>query len=76
MVRTPQADVLATALLASGHSPRFAADGLIEVPGVSPETVGRIAAQEGVVVLELTEQRNDLEGTFRQLTTQAQEISI
>ena len=59
VVRTPQAAVLTTALLASGHVATRTADGEVTAADVTADVVGLIAAQEGVTVLGLAEQRDD-----------------
>jgi ABC-2 type transport system ATP-binding protein len=68
VVRTPQAAALTTALLASGHVATRTADDEVTVADVAADVVGLIAAQEGVTVLGLAEQRDDLEQIFHQLT--------
>ena len=68
VVRTPHATALTTALLASGHGATRTANDEVTVVGVAADVVGLIAAQEGVTVLGLAEQRDDLEQIFHQLT--------
>jgi ABC-2 type transport system ATP-binding protein len=69
VVRTPHASVLMTALLAAGHPARRTGDREVRVPGVGPDAVGLVAAHEGVVVTGLSEERDDLEDLFRDITT-------
>jgi ABC-2 type transport system ATP-binding protein len=68
VVRTPQAAALTTALLAGGHVATRTAEGEVTVADVPAEVVGLIAAHEGVTVLGLAEQSDDLEQIFHQLT--------
>ena len=68
VVRTPQAAALTTALLVSGHVVICTTDDEVMVADVAADVVGLIAAQEGVTVLGLAEQRDDLEQIFHQLT--------
>ncbi|MCU1361452.1 MAG: transporter related protein [Ilumatobacteraceae bacterium] len=68
VVRTPQAAALTTALLAAGHIATRTADDEVTVADVTADVVGLIAAQQGVTVLGLAEQRDDLEQIFHQLT--------
>ena len=68
IVHTPQAPVLITALLVAGYSAQRTGDDEVRVPDADPEAVGRVAAQEGVVVTGLSEERDDLEDLFRNIT--------
>ncbi len=68
VVRTPQAAALTTALLTSGHVATRTGDAEVTVADVAADVVGLIAAHEGVTVLGLAEQRDDLEQIFHQLT--------
>jgi ABC-2 type transport system ATP-binding protein len=68
VVHTPQAAALTTALLASGHAATRTAEDEVTVAEVAADVVGLVAAQEGVTVLGLAEQRDDLEQIFHQLT--------
>lgn len=68
VVRTPQAEVLTTALLAAGYAATRTSGDEVTVADVTADVVGRIASQQGVVVLGLAEQRDDLEQIFHQLT--------
>jgi len=52
----------------SGHVATRTADDEVTVADVAADVVGLIAAQEGVTVLGLAEQRDDLEQIFHQLT--------
>ena len=74
VVRTPHADALATALMAAGHEVVRTANDELTVIDVKAEFVGLIAAQEGVAVLSLVEERDDLEEIFHQLTNNDQEV--
>jgi ABC-2 type transport system ATP-binding protein len=68
VVRTPQAAALTTALLAAGHVATRTAPDEVTVADAAADVVGSIAAQQGVTVLGLAEQRDDLEQIFHQLT--------
>ena len=74
VVRTSHADALATALIAAGHEIVRTAHDEITVIDAKAELVGLIAAQEGVAVLSLVEERDDLEEIFHQLTNNNQEV--
>jgi ABC-2 type transport system ATP-binding protein len=67
IVGTPDAAALTTALLASGILAHRTAADRVEVPNVGAETIGRLAAREGVVVTALAEQRDELETVFHRL---------
>jgi ABC-2 type transport system ATP-binding protein len=69
-VVSPDADRLAAALRADGHTPRPADDGglLVDAPA---ERVGELAAEHGLVLHRLAERGTALEDVFLQLTGQA-----
>jgi ABC-2 type transport system ATP-binding protein len=66
-VRSPQADRLAEAIRAAGFDAEPAGDALV-VQGTTPERVGELAAEHGVVLHELVRQDSSLEDVFLQLT--------
>jgi ABC-2 type transport system ATP-binding protein len=66
-VRTPAPDQLASALEGKGLRVERADDALV-VHGASPEVVGGVAADAGVVVTELAAASRSLEDAFVQLT--------
>ncbi|MDQ1397464.1 MAG: type transport system ATP-binding protein [Acidimicrobiaceae bacterium] len=68
VVRTPDATRLLAALTASGYPARIGGTDRVEAPGVPADVVGRIAAQAGIVIAGLAEERDDLEQMFRELT--------
>jgi ABC-2 type transport system ATP-binding protein len=68
LVRTPQAQRLATALQAAQATVTPTQDGALVVAGVDAATVGRIALAEQVELHELSAQRADLENVFLELT--------
>ena len=68
VVRSPHAAVLTAALLAAGYPAQRVNDDEVHVPGIAPDEVGLVAAHEGVVITGLSEQRDDLEDLFRDLT--------
>jgi ABC-2 type transport system ATP-binding protein len=67
-VRTPQADVLATALAERGVIAEAQPDGALLIADASPEIVGQAVAQSGVVVYEMSVTEPKLEDSFFQLT--------
>jgi ABC-2 type transport system ATP-binding protein len=68
VVHTPHAAALTAALLASGHPAQRVGDDEVRVPGAEPDAVGLVAAHEGVVITGLSEQHDDLEDIFRDIT--------
>ena len=72
-VRTPDADRLRTVLTAAGGELRSAERGIFEVHGLTSERIGAVAAQEGLILHELTPQRASLEDAFMALTGHAVE---
>lgn len=75
VVRTLHAAALTTALLASGHMATRTADNEVTVADVPADVVGVIAAHEGVTVLGLAEQRDDLEQIFHHLTRNQEAVA-
>ncbi len=73
-VRTPHADRLRTALGQRGLVVREV-DGALLVSGTSSETVGELAATQGVVLHELAAQHGSLEQAFLRLTGHAVEFA-
>ena len=69
IVRTPHAAALTAALLAAGHAAQRVGNDEVRVPGAEPDAVGLVAAHEGVVITGLSEQHDDLEDVFRDITT-------
>ena len=69
-VRTPDGDALRSLVAADGvevANAAHVADGY-DVVGVDTDTIGRLAAANGLTLLELTPRRGSLEQTFMQLT--------
>jgi ABC-2 type transport system ATP-binding protein len=69
-VRSPQADTLAAAVRAAGYDVEPVGDALV-VTGTTPERVGELAAENGVVLHELVRPDSSLEDVFLQLTSEA-----
>ncbi|MER7458587.1 ABC transporter ATP-binding protein [Micromonospora sp. NPDC126480] len=67
-VRTPQADVLTTALKDASATVDVDENGALLIGGVDAPTVGRTALSAGVELHELTTERPDLERVFLELT--------
>jgi ABC-2 type transport system ATP-binding protein len=67
-VRTPDATALRDALAADGVSVRSDERGVLEVHGVSSERIGELAAEQAIVLHELTPQTASLEEAFMRLT--------
>ncbi len=67
-VRTPQADVLTTALKDASATVDVDEHGALLVSGVDAPAVGRAALTAGVELHELTTERPDLERVFLELT--------
>jgi ABC-2 type transport system ATP-binding protein len=72
-VRTPEAARLRSLLLADGVAITGDEPGVLEVHGLSSERIGAVAAQEGVVLHELTPQQASLEDAFMALTGESVE---
>jgi len=66
-VRSPQGDQLAEALASHGVQVTRV-DGFLEVPGMSTDQVGDVAAAQGLTVHELFTQRSSLEEAFMEMT--------
>jgi ABC-2 type transport system ATP-binding protein len=67
-VRAGDADRLAAALRAGGHTVNGGDGGALLVPGTAPEVVGQVAADEGVALAELVAVARSLEEVFFELT--------
>jgi ABC-2 type transport system ATP-binding protein len=70
LVRSPQARQLAAALERRGGAVTVAEDGALVVTGVTAPEVGQVAAEEALVLHELTPQAAGLEETFLSLTAE------
>jgi ABC-2 type transport system ATP-binding protein len=68
LVRTPDGDCLARALLAAGAAVERAGDGALRVGGMPMERVGDTARDTGVAVHELSAMNHTLEDAFLELT--------
>lgn len=69
LVRTPQAEQFAAALVAAGAQVRCNGDGLLHVHALDPRTIGQVALAEHVELHELTPERATLEDAFLELTS-------
>jgi ABC-2 type transport system ATP-binding protein len=67
-VRTPNADVLTTAVQQAGGELAPGADGAVLVNGLDAPAVGKLALKAGVELHELVAERPDLEQVFLELT--------
>ena len=74
LVRSPQPDVLATALRAAGAVVDPGSDGELLVRSVDTPTIARVALREGVEVHELTPRSASLEEAFLELTDETTAI--
>ncbi len=74
LVRTPQPDRLAQALVESGATIAHREDGALEVSGSSGPAIGDLAAGLGIAVHELTPQSASLEEAFMELTRDSVEF--
>ena len=72
-VRSPQADGLRGLVIAHQATVATAEDGRMDVDGLTAEQIGRIAANHGIVLFELTPQTASLEDAFMELTHDAVE---
>jgi ABC-2 type transport system ATP-binding protein len=72
LVRSPDAERLASALRAEGIDSQSAGDGGLSV-AAPPARIGELAAAHGIVLHELTTARATLEEVFFELTTDAEE---
>jgi ABC-2 type transport system ATP-binding protein len=68
-IRTPDAELLMSALARQQITAQLVAPGTVEVRGADPDRVARIAAAASVVVLELTRHTENLEELFFDLTS-------
>ncbi len=73
-VRSPQAERLAELLAGPEVKVEAAAPSVIEVTGLSSEQVGTTAAEQGIVLYELSPQTASLEEAFMELTREAVEF--
>jgi len=71
-VRSPDSERLRGALTAKGIEAEYgeAGSGWLRVPDASLETVGTIAAENGLVLFELYRPRQSLESVFFELTSE------
>jgi ABC-2 type transport system ATP-binding protein len=67
-VRAADADRLAGALRAAGHSVNPGETGALLIPGTPPEAVGLVAAEQGIALSELVAVSRSLEEVFFELT--------
>jgi ABC-2 type transport system ATP-binding protein len=72
-VRTPAAEDLIKAVTAKGATTATDEDGAIEVRGITAETIGDIAFDQGIRLHELTMVRASLEEAFMELTASSVE---
>ncbi|MFJ5532848.1 ABC transporter ATP-binding protein [Streptomyces sp. NPDC093261] len=72
-VRADEAERLGTLLACPGVSVTSREPGVLEVTGLASERIGRIAADNGVALAELTPQQASLEEAFMELTRDALE---
>ena len=74
MVRTREADRLASLLAGDGrHIERVHPD-LLQVTGIDSEAIGLLAAREAIALIELTPQQATLEEAFMEITRDAVEF--
>jgi ABC-2 type transport system ATP-binding protein len=73
VVRSPDAEKLATAVAAEGGSATAGGDGLLTVTNLEAARVGELAASGGLVLHELTPRRGSLEEAFMELTRESVE---
>jgi ABC-2 type transport system ATP-binding protein len=66
-VRSPQGDELARVLLERGF-PSERVDGLLELKGIGCAQIGDLAAEHGLTIHELYEERASLEAAFMEMT--------
>ncbi len=71
-VRTPETDRLVSLLSEHGIQARHQSSDLVEAQGTTVEVVGRLMADNGLVVLEMTSAGESLEELFFQMTEGAQ----
>jgi ABC-2 type transport system ATP-binding protein len=70
-VRSPQSDALVMLLAARGIEAVREADGTLRVTGATCETVGELARENGLTLLELSAHQASLEQTYMELTRDA-----
>jgi ABC-2 type transport system ATP-binding protein len=68
-VRTPDPARLAEVVHQYGFVPRPAGPDVVIIDGPTPEQLGPVLAANQVVIYEMTQQTNDLERVFLELTT-------
>ena len=68
-IRTPDTELLMSALARQQITARLVAPGTVEVRGADPDRVARSAAAASVIVLELTRHTENLEELFFDLTS-------
>jgi ABC-2 type transport system ATP-binding protein len=73
-VRSPQAEQLSR-LLADRGASTTSVDGLLELSGLSTDEIGDLAAEHGLTIHELFQQRSSLEDAFMELTGDSVEFS-
>jgi ABC-2 type transport system ATP-binding protein len=71
VVRTPQAEALRAAIDGPQVGFTLRADGALEVEGLTAAEIGETAAQQAIVLYELTPQRASLEEAFMDVTRDA-----
>ncbi|WP_189105720.1 ABC transporter ATP-binding protein [Streptomyces camponoticapitis] len=74
-VRTTEPARLREVLLRHGHSPVESDEGRMLIDGVAIDTIGPLAAGEGIVLLELAAEEATLEQAYLDLTSGATEFS-
>ncbi|WP_127361332.1 ABC transporter ATP-binding protein [Actinacidiphila soli] len=72
-VRTPQPEQMRDALTVAGLTPVTVGDGSIEIQDADPAKIGELAAQNHLVLHELSPQRASLEEAFMRLTAESVE---
>ncbi|CAM5315071.1 ATP-binding cassette domain-containing protein [Streptomyces tanashiensis] len=72
-MRSPQQERLRDVLHANGFVVVEAGNGTLEVDGATTEKLGELAAENGLVLHELSAQRASLEEAFMQMTAGAVE---
>jgi len=75
-VRTEEAPQLRALLTADGVSVTSTERDLITVTGLSSAEIGKVAAQAGIALIELTPQQASLEEAFMELTRDAVEFAM
>jgi ABC-2 type transport system ATP-binding protein len=73
LVRSPDAERLRAAVAAPGVTVTSTEPQLMEIAGVGAHQIGKVAADLGLVLYELTPQRVTLEDVFMKLTAEATE---